>query len=194
MKLLIDIPEEDYKFIKDLQSLIIGSRGSYKTIQYNVINAIKNGISCEEPPSGEYVGEWAKGFHEGFNAGTMLAEAFNEDTPVSTDGDLISRSELKKKFGYTDEWYKSRTVAQEIDNAPTVELFCAYLSDGEVRQPCLEAPCKHERPQGKWEKCQNNMFRCSNCRQADEVPTAMGTPIYSFCPNCGARMQKGDAE
>ena len=40
MKLLIDIPEEDYKFIKDLQSLIIGSRGSYKTIQYNVINAI----------------------------------------------------------------------------------------------------------------------------------------------------------
>lgn len=38
-------------------------------------------------------------------------------------------------------------ILHDIDNAPTVELFCAYLSDGEVRQPCVEAPCKHERPQ-----------------------------------------------
>lgn len=36
-----------------------------------------------------------------------------------------------------------------IDFAPTVELFCSYLSDGEVRQPCVESPCNHERPQGK---------------------------------------------
>ena len=40
-------------------------------------------------------------------------------------------------------------LLKEIDSAPTVELFCAYLSDGEVRQPCVEAPCKHERPQGE---------------------------------------------
>ena len=44
MKLIIDIPEEDYKFIKDLQSLIIGGRGNCKTIQKNIINAIRNGI------------------------------------------------------------------------------------------------------------------------------------------------------
>lgn len=47
MKLIIDIPDEDYKFIKDLQSLIIGGRGNCKTIQYNVINAIKNGTPYE---------------------------------------------------------------------------------------------------------------------------------------------------
>lgn len=28
---------------------------------------------------------------------------------------------MKKEFGYTDEWYKSRTVTQIIDNALTVE-------------------------------------------------------------------------
>lgn len=29
-----------------------------------------------------------------------------------------------------------------IDNAPTVEPICPYLSDDEVKQPCLQAPCK----------------------------------------------------
>ena len=43
MKLIIDISDEDYKFIKDLQSLIIGGRGNCKTIQKNVINALYNG-------------------------------------------------------------------------------------------------------------------------------------------------------
>lgn len=47
MKLLIDIPDKDYEFIKNLQFLIIGCRGNTKTIQYNVINAIKNGIPYE---------------------------------------------------------------------------------------------------------------------------------------------------
>ena len=47
MKLLIDIPEDDYKFIKDMQVLIL-ARGNCKTIQYNVINAIKNGIPYQD--------------------------------------------------------------------------------------------------------------------------------------------------
>lgn len=42
MKLVIDIPEEDYRYIKELQSLVI-ARGTCKTIQRDVINAIKNG-------------------------------------------------------------------------------------------------------------------------------------------------------
>lgn len=35
-----------------------------------------------------------------------------------------------------------------IDNAPTVEPICPYLSDNEVKQPCLQSPC--ERPHGEW--------------------------------------------
>lgn len=42
MKIVIDIPEDDYDFIKDLNA-VMGGRVSCKTIQYNVINAIKNG-------------------------------------------------------------------------------------------------------------------------------------------------------
>ena len=56
MKLIIDIPDNDYEFIKDLRSLIIGGRGSCKTIQYNVINAIKNGTPVYEHE--RLKGEW----------------------------------------------------------------------------------------------------------------------------------------
>lgn len=52
MKLVIDIPDDEYKFIKDLQSLVIGGRGNCRTIQRDVINAIKNGTPYEERPIG----------------------------------------------------------------------------------------------------------------------------------------------
>ena len=37
------------------------------------------------------------------------------------NNDLISREALKKVFGYTDEWYKGRTICAIIDNAPPIE-------------------------------------------------------------------------
>lgn len=47
MKLIIDIPDKDYEFIKDLNLVVIGGRGNTKTVQYNVINAIKKGIPSD---------------------------------------------------------------------------------------------------------------------------------------------------
>lgn len=54
MRLIIDIPEDDYKFIKDLQFYNSGRR-SGRTIERNVINGIKNGKSYEEKPHGEWI-------------------------------------------------------------------------------------------------------------------------------------------
>jgi len=51
MRLIIDIPEDDYKFIKDLQFYNSGRR-SGRTIERNVINGIKNGTPYEEKPKG----------------------------------------------------------------------------------------------------------------------------------------------
>lgn len=67
MKLIIDIPEEDYKFIKDLKGLILGSRGNCKTIQMHVINAIQTSIPYEERPQGEWKrhDEWRNGEYIG---------------------------------------------------------------------------------------------------------------------------------
>lgn len=92
------------------------------------------------------------------------------------NNDLISRKALKREFGYTDEWYKGRTVCAIIDNAPTVE-----------------------QPKGKWishyDYCSKHgvlpssliaFWWCEQCEQAVEQPT-------NFCPNCGADM-RGEKE
>ena len=54
MKIVIDIPDEDYKFIKDLTFYSSGRR-SGRTIERNVINGIKNGKTYEERPKGAWV-------------------------------------------------------------------------------------------------------------------------------------------
>lgn len=63
MKLVIDIPDDEYKFIKDLQSLVIGGRGNCRTIQRDVINAIKKGTPYEELPKGKWYYNYQNGWH-----------------------------------------------------------------------------------------------------------------------------------
>lgn len=54
-------------------------------------------------------------------------------------------------------------LLDEIDNAPTVEPICPYLSDDEVKQPCLQAPC--ERPKVK------DDVSCQYCKYDDKAST-----------------------
>ena len=152
MRLLIDIPDEQYEYIKRSDKNTFAAVSSKECMLY----AIKNG------------------------------------TPISTDGDLISRSELKKSFEHlaSDDyenplWYES-TVFRVIDNVPTVA----------------------ERPQGEWikekTKSLEGMYRCSVCGRrvedlSDDVRIHAGcenytiSDIYPFC-HCGADMRKGGAE
>ena len=52
MKLVIDISEEDFKFIKGLRLALCG-RGYAQELQRNVINAIRNGTPLPEEPDKE---------------------------------------------------------------------------------------------------------------------------------------------
>ena len=84
-----------------------------------------------------------------------------------------------------------------IDNAPTVETYCSYLSDNEVKQPCLEGPCSgqivpdtlqgwryEERPKGKW-NLYGMIYYCSECGHD------CGESGDNYCGNCGADMRGG---
>ena len=79
--------------------------------------------------------------------------------------------------------------------------ICPYLSDDEVKQPCLQAPC--ERPQGEWIKEDDEKlegwYRCSKCGRrvedlTDDVVIHAGcedytiADIYPYC-HCGADMR-----
>ena len=35
-------------------------------------------------------------------------------------------------------------------------------------------------------------YKCSRCMTFVDVPTAMGIPLYKFCPYCGAKMEVPD--
>lgn len=50
MKIVIDIPERYYEMVKDFETVNL-SRCNYKTVQFQIINAIKNGTLLQ-------TGEW----------------------------------------------------------------------------------------------------------------------------------------
>lgn len=83
-------------------------------------------------------------------------------------------------------------VADAILNSkPYVEPACPYLSDQEVKQPCIDSPCV--RPRGEWEDviCEKGGFyhaTCSNCKIRNDIPPV---DFAHFCPNCGADMRGG---
>ena len=108
---------------------------------------------------------------------------------------------MKKEFGYTDEWYKGRTVCAIIDNAPTVESdnelkekIESYKNAYKIMSDAFENEVrKNQRPQGEWIISQTydchsdiiNIYTCPFCG-------AKEYSAYPFC-HCGAKM-KGGAE
>lgn len=59
------------------------------------------------------------------------------------------------------------------------------------KQPTIEAePVRH----AQWVHLWSNKFRCTACERAIYVETLMGEPSYSYCPECGAKMDGGNNE
>ena len=45
-------------------------------------------------------------------------------------------------------------------------------------------PVRH----GRWERDTEDVYRCAACGEKSHVKEIMGSPAWSFCPNCGAKM------
>ena len=75
------------------------------------------------------------------------------------DADALKGVVFSKSDNPEDKW-DTMGVLNLINNAPTVEIFCHYQYDGEVKEPCVEAPCpNYKRPTGEW--------ICPNCELYD---------------------------
>lgn len=138
------------------------------------------------------------------------------------DGDLISRSALKKSIkSYADDQYAENEYLGEyaimdiINNAPAVEVpenavncvltmfgECSYnktgCSDCEIKDKIHKA--LSERPQGEWIHLHAiGDYKCSICgcenlyKYANEHERWVKTNS-NFCPNCGAKLQIGGAK
>ena len=137
-------------------------------------------------------------------------------------GDLISREALKKELElskYIIPNDLNRLLNSEInrcieaiDNAPTVEPETKVVANVTFNKEQLEKIVKKaktdilaqiERPQGEWiytnkeDKEKGYGGYCSNCKCDMPIFNEDWKMKYcetNFCPNCGAKMQKGDAE
>lgn len=72
-----------------------------------------------------------------------------------------------------------------------------YNRDGSTRPEWCEIKELPERKKGKWIKLDIHAHladhKCTACGQECYVPTCMGEPMYTYCPNCGCRMD-GDVD
>ena len=123
-------------------------------------------------------------------------------TPVSNEGDLISRSALKEALEpiakqlndslYGDGIYRA---LKAIDNAPTVELTEEQAIDKLYETGWIIRHDRQmtERPQGEWEEPfemnGKSYHKCNRCHISSQLIL-----IDNFCPNCGADMRGGKNE
>lgn len=122
-------------------------------------------------------------------------------------GDLISREALKA-YARTvicgDNPTNSliiRMFDEIIDNAPSASFVISpdYVTELQnLNKELIRQLEEAERPQGEWKETgyetgalgiTYRQTQCSNCGWEHALPM-----WWNFCPNCGAKMQKGGAE
>lgn len=61
---------------------------------------------------------------------------------------------------------------------------------GAVRRLLMQAPTADVAPvvHSKWIWDSGSRYECEACGNTTEVDEITGTPIYNYCPNCGAKM------
>ena len=122
---------------------------------------------------------------EDFQDRLRKARNWKENALNNGDDEIVIRADAT--IGFICE------VIMTIDNAPTVEPICPYLSDDEVKRPCLQAPC--DRQKGEWIELQRGIhvtdYKCSCCGRTVRDDTGYDvSKDYPFC-HCGADM-RGD--
>ena len=111
----------------------------------------------------------------------ILIRAIGNGISVSTEGDLISRSALKKVFEnlasddyYVPIWYQ-QTVFEKIDNAPTVkvpenEVNCVLTMFGECsynKTGCSDCEIKMKIFKALKNETQKDDDLCETCKYGD---------------------------
>jgi len=125
---------------------------------------------------------------EGKNAFRMAIESLEHlpsaQPEIKTDGDTISRQAAIDAL-----------AEHEKSNGHNYTLFVDIVS--ECAEIIRDLPSAQPERKGRWIKLDMHAHlaghKCTACGQECYVPTCMGEPMYTYCPNCGADM-RGEQE
>lgn len=107
--------------------------------------------------------------------------------------DYIERQLIYKKISEMEETAMNRYLCTPWDS-PAKELYRAQLNERTALKHIIaDEPAANVREDvhGKWEIVTGSNGKeymvCTNCRVTQDF-----TALFTYCPNCGARMDGGD--
>lgn len=81
-------------------------------------------------------------------------------------------------------------IIYEIGEVPCLSCWVNDMAGELEDTPTADVP---DRKVGEWKPLDRtwgrSVYYCTNCGEGIDMPTAMGVPLYRFCPNCGSFMK-----
>ena len=176
MKIVIDIPEEDYIRLRDE-----GMFGNVTTFK----RAVRDGIPLEPAPCEDAISRQAELSHAKKERGNGHEQPFDY-----VEVDVIKKLPSVKQEPCEDAISRQYLVERATSWDKHFTDSERYVSLTDIQNT---PPVKPEQKIGRWIYYYTNGFgrqilKCSKCGFKGD---ALG---FKYCPNCGVKMQGGDAE
>ena len=98
-------------------------------------------------------------------------------------------------------------MTEYIEREKDIKRICEACNKQFPEEPCEPSDCTimqmlrsipaadvREVKRGKWIPRDltwgRSYYYCSACEETVDMPTAMGVPMFRYCPNCGADMRE----
>lgn len=105
----------------------------------------------------------------------------------------------KRKIDELISCFNRKVADMDIDREYKMELLGMITAIGFACEK--ELPIEPERKMGKWIECDHEKWSggtfayiCSECGGAYHLNIEQTIAVWNFCPNCGAKMEEGDAD
>lgn len=123
----------------------------------------------------------------------------DEDHAYSNGTAFVPIFRMKQWFEHLKEQAEEDKMVEYIERNSAIQAASIWNGDegteAWIQTALKKLPAADVRPvvRGKWKPIDltygRNYYFCSACEETVDMPTAMGIPMFRYCPNCGAEME-----